>query len=386
MKQLSTRTIAIIALVAVAVIGMGALAFQDKLNSLTSEVVREAATVVGKRNKNNEQSMEIEGGVKSPNNSPYDNPSSWGEYKNEKYGISIRHPREWIIESDGDGSFLSISWQNNSISLFPLGTVEPSCYQRGQEGEFEKIIIGGYEDELYTRTMSDGMMYSCTPDLDNYPRSWNDSSRIEMRYESSLTDTMKKLLRGISFLEDTIDKASLELYGERVGMDESVAIHTSNWNTERNDLVNFSFRYPDSAEIINEGNCYRVEYRLGFVIFFLPIEGGNRCSARTGVGILPDNVNVTDNLIVDGETYEAPGFHIVVDTQGETSYNPKTRYFYDFHYMFDFNKEENCGNAGGCMRVGYGIYKETETPLDREKLNITMDTLRAIVESVEYKD
>jgi hypothetical protein len=163
---------------------------------------------------------------------------------------------------------------------------------------------------------------------------------------------------------------------------EASVVDTSDWLIEKNDAIDFSFKYPQKAKIIDEGNCYRVEYELGFVIFFLPVDGDMRCGARTGVGVLPDNVDVTDYLTIGGEGYEAPGFEATVDTKGERFFKPDTRYFYDFHHMFDLNKEKNCGNASGCKRVGYGIYKEASAPLSKEYIDSTMNTLRAIVESV----
>ena len=163
---------------------------------------------------------------------------------------------------------------------------------------------------------------------------------------------------------------------------ESSRADISGWLIKRNDSASFSFRYPKNAKVIDEGNCYRVEYGLGFVIFFLPVEGDMRCGARTGVGILPDNVDVTDRLIIGGEEYEAPGFEASIDTKGEQLFRPETRYFYDFHHMFDLNKEKNCGGASGCRRVGYGIYKETSVPLKKKDIDDTMSTLRSIVESV----
>lgn len=167
----------------------------------------------------------------------------------------------------------------------------------------------------------------------------------------------------------------------RMQREESV-VDTSDWLIEKKDVVNFSFSYPQKAKIIDEGNCYRVEYELGFVIFFLPVDGDMRCGARTGVGVLPDNVDVTDQLTIGGERYEAPGFQASVDTKEDRFFKPETRYFYDFHHMFDLNREKNCGNASGCRRVAYGIYKETSTPLSKEDIDSTMNTLRAIIETV----
>lgn len=181
--------------------------------------------------------------------------------------------------------------------------------------------------------------------------------------------------------EETIQKDMPVVQEDNIQVEDDV-VNISDWLTKKNDTVDFSFQYPQNAKIIDEGNCYRVEYGLGFVIFFLPIEGDMRCGARTGVGILPDNVDATDYLTIGGEKYEASGFNAVIDTKDEEFFKPETRYFYDFHHMFDLNKEENCGNAGGCERIGYGIYKEVSTPLSKESIDNTMDTLRAIVESV----
>lgn len=52
--------------------------------------------------------------------------------------------------------------------------------------------------------------------------------------------------------------------------------------------------------------------------------------------------------------------------------------------MFDLNKDKNCGDASKCQRVGYGIYKQVSTPLTEEDINNTMNTLRVIVESVNF--
>lgn len=180
--------------------------------------------------------------------------------------------------------------------------------------------------------------------------------------------------------EETVDTTSLELYGSRIGMQGAVNIDTSNWKTESNQESKFSFKYPSGAKILNEGNCYRVEYVLGFVIFLLPIDGDERCGARTGVGGLPDNTDVTDKLLIQGKEYLAPGFRAVVDTKGEMFYKPETRYFYDFHHMFDV---DYCFKR--CLRIGYGIYKESPVPLQKVDVDKTMDSLRAIVESLKYQ-
>ncbi|MCK9379348.1 MAG: hypothetical protein M0P97_04370 [Candidatus Moranbacteria bacterium] len=195
---------------------------------------------------------------------------------------------------------------------------------------------------------------------------WKNSQKIEISQQQNQNQQSN---------EDTRDESA----GIR-----DVAMDTSDWVIEKNDVIDFSFHYPRDAKNINEGNCYRVEYGLGFAIFFLPIEGDMRCGARTGVGVLPDNVDVTDYLTIGGKKYEAQGFRAVIDTKGEKFFKPDTRYFYDFYYMFDLNKDKNCGDASGCERVGYGIYKEVSTPLSEEDIDNTMNTLRAIIESVNF--
>jgi hypothetical protein len=185
--------------------------------------------------------------------------------------------------------------------------------------------------------------------------------------------------------EETVDKTSRKLYGSRIGVQDAVNIDTSDWKTEINTRIAFSFKYPSGSKITNEGNCYRVEYGLGFVIFLLPIEGDMRCGARTGVGVLPDNVDVTDRLTIQGKEYLAPGFRAIMDTKGEMFYKPETRYFYDFHHMFSAD-----GDLGSCqkdcIKIGYGIYKETDAPLGKSEVDKTMDSLRAIVESLKYEN
>lgn len=181
--------------------------------------------------------------------------------------------------------------------------------------------------------------------------------------------------------EETVDDASLKLYGSRTGVQGAVSIDTSSWKTESNKEIKFSFKYPSGSKISNEGNCYRVEYEYGFVIFLLPIEGDMRCGARTGVGVLPDNTDVTDRLTIQGKEYLAPGFQAIMDTKGEMFYKPETRYFYDFHHMLDV---DYCFKR--CLRIGYGIYKESSAPLRKVDIDRTMDSLRAIVESLKYEN
>lgn len=180
--------------------------------------------------------------------------------------------------------------------------------------------------------------------------------------------------------------SSLKLDESHAGVQEKGdGANTSDWLVEKNDVVDFSFLYPQNAKIINEGNCYRVEYELGFVIFFLPVEGDMRCGARTGVGVLPNNVDVTDYFTINGEEYVAPGFNAVMDTKAEEFSNPEKRYSYDFYHMFDLNKDKNCENAKECGRVGYGIYKEVSTPLNKEDIDNTMNILQTIIESVNFE-
>lgn len=180
--------------------------------------------------------------------------------------------------------------------------------------------------------------------------------------------------------ETIVDTASLELYGSRIGMQGTEDIDTSGWNIESSKEIAFSFKYPRGSTILKERNCYRVEYGLGFVIFLLPIEGDARCGARTGVGALPDNTDVTDRLMIQGREYLAPGFQAIMDTKGEVFYKPETRYFYDFHHMLDV---DYCSER--CLRIGYGIYKELPAPLRKADVDKTMDALRAIVESLKYE-
>lgn len=317
--------------------------------------------------------------------------TDWKTYKDEKYRFEIKYPKEWVVRSHKDKGYefedggINISWRDNRITLFPAGKSKSSCYSKGTAGDFEQLNIDKYSEEFFMKVSNDGRLYGCSIDIDNYPKSWNEKAFIEMEYNSNVSDTVRNIIQSVSFLEDTIDQISLKLYGSRAGVQkEGNVMNTSDWLTEKNNTVDFSFRYPQNAKFIYEGNCYRVEYGLGFVIFFLPIEGNMRCGARTGVGVLPDNVDVIDYLTIGGEKYEAPGFNAVIDTKDEKFFKPETRYLYDFNHMFDLNKKDNCGDAGECKRVGYGIYKEVKTLLDKNNIDDTMNTIRAIVETVDY--
>lgn len=214
----------------------------------------------------------------------------------------------------------------------------------------------------------------------------SDSDRIQISTVTPLsqgqTETLPSKEEGIkgSLPDDDVDVTSLKLYGSRIGMQDAVNIDTSSWKTENNKESEFSFKYPSGAKVLNEGNCYRVEYKQGFVIFLLPLDGDMRCGARTGVGNLPDNIDVTDKLLIQGKEYLAPGFRAVVDTKGEEFYKPETRYFYDFHHMFDV---DYCFKK--CLKIGYGIYKESPVPLQKVDVDKTMDSLRAIIESLKYQ-
>lgn len=186
---------------------------------------------------------------------------------------------------------------------------------------------------------------------------------------------------------DAIDDVSLELYGARIGTQGSARVDTTAWNKEEGKETPFFFRYPKGANVINESNCYRVEYGFGFVIFLFPVDGDARCGARTGVGVLPDGVDVSDVLIINGERYDAPGFRAIMNTEDDMFKGGK-RYIYDFHQMFDYmlapgGKEESCFQDKTCMRIGYGIYQEVDAPLKKRDIDEVMETLREIVQSVQ---
>lgn len=188
-------------------------------------------------------------------------------------------------------------------------------------------------------------------------------------------------------LEDGIDAVSLRLYGARVGAQGSTHVDTAAWNEEKIDELPLSFKYPKGANVINEGNCYRVEYGFGFVIFLLPVDGDARCGARTGVGVFPGGVDVSDVLTINGERYDAPGFRAIIDREDGVFKGGK-RYSYDFHQMFDYalaqaRKGEACFQDKTCMRIGYGIYEEADVPLKKHDIDEVMETLREIVESVQ---
>ncbi|QQR78309.1 MAG: hypothetical protein IPJ68_04475 [Candidatus Moraniibacteriota bacterium] len=308
--------------------------------------------------------------------------TDWKSYRNEKYGISIKYPAEWEVQVQNES--IAIYQGANGVKLYPSGRSGSSCYLAGMTGDFEQMEFADFTEEFFTLQESNGKLKTCSTDLDNYPRNWNEMALIEMGYDASLKATVKNIVESIIFLQETIDAASLKLYGSRIGMQGAKNIDTSDWKNESNTKIAFSFKYPSGSKITNEGNCYRVEYGQGFVIFLLPIEGDMRCGARTGVGVLPDNTVVTDRLKIQEKEYLAPGFRAIMDTKGEMFYKPETRYFYDFHHMLSID-----GDLGSCqkdcIKIGYGIYKETPTPLSKSEVDRTMGSLRAIVESLQYE-
>jgi hypothetical protein len=333
----------------------------------------------------------VDGNIVVENSVPMDfgDISTWEEYRNDKYGFSIKHPKEWSVqvastkENNFQDTYVKLSWGDSTVSIFPIGKSGFLCHSPKVKGEFENIHIDEYTEELFTRTLSDGKMYSCTVSLDNYPISWSDKSYIVMNYNASVKDIVLNIVQSISFSGGVIDAVSLDLYGSRIGMLNSIDIDTKQWLTQKDDKIDFSFLYPRDAKIINEGNCYRIEYDLGYAIFLLPVDGDMRCGARTGVGVLPDNVDVTEYLTIQGKEYNASGFHAVMDTRGDMLFKSSTRYVYDFHHLIHMGDVPEYCN-GSCLIIGYGIYQEVAKPFVKKDVDETMDTLRAIVESLQY--
>lgn len=308
--------------------------------------------------------------------------SDWKSYRNEKYGISIKYPAEWEVQVENGN--IGIYQNDNWVKLYPTGRSGFSCYLAGMVGDFEQLKTADSGQEFFTWQGNGGKLRTCSTDLDKYPRNWNENALIDMNYDASLKATVKSIVESMVFLRETIDATSLKLYGSRIGMQGAVNINTSNWKTESNKEISFSFKYPSGSKVTNEGNCYRVEYGQGFVIFLLPIEGDMRCGARTGVGVLPDNTSVADRLKIQGKEYAVSGFRAIMDTKGEMFYKPETRYFYDFHHMLTTDRDLGSCQKD-CIKIGYGIYKEVPTPLSKTEVDRTMDSLRSIVESLHYE-
>jgi len=102
MKQLSTRTIALIALVAVAVLAIGVFAIQDHTKTPTPGVEN------GEGQENQGESVEEKGENQDPG---YDfskdlDVSTWKTYESEKVGVRITYPEDWevvVLENEKAG-------------------------------------------------------------------------------------------------------------------------------------------------------------------------------------------------------------------------------------------------------------------------------------------
>lgn len=116
------------------------------------------------------------------------------------------------------------------------------------------------------------------------------------------------------FLSYGIGIVSLKPYGARVRKGSTHAAMAA-WSEEKINGLPLSFKYPKGANAINEDNCYRAEYGFGFVILLLPMDGDARCRARTGVGVLPDGVDVNDAFTINGARYDAPDFRVIKDCE-----------------------------------------------------------------------
>jgi len=105
------------------------------------------------------------------------------------------------------------------------------------------------------------------------------------------------------------------------------------WKTYTNDVHNYSFRYPDGAqiEILDQGSspaekeCVQVSLTYGYVNFNAP--GSKEMCGRTGVGVYAETIDKEENITVGGKNYLINGREFV--NPGNTLMDHNETFFFN---------------------------------------------------------
>jgi hypothetical protein len=105
------------------------------------------------------------------------------------------------------------------------------------------------------------------------------------------------------------------------------------WKTYTNDVHNYSFRYPDGAqiEILDQGHspaekeCVQVSLTYGYVTFNAP--GSEELCGRTGVGVYAETIEKEENITVGGKNYLINGREFV--NPGNTLMDHNETFFFN---------------------------------------------------------
>ena len=130
MKQLSTRTIAIIALVAVAILAIGVFVVQD---NTTNPPVADVENEGGMKNQDGEENGEGEESIPETVDT-----SNWQTYRNEELGFEVKYPGEVIIHEYPEVTYFTIH-NTEYIQYSEFAVFKYDSFKDAQNGHMDSM-------------------------------------------------------------------------------------------------------------------------------------------------------------------------------------------------------------------------------------------------------